>query len=113
MLAELLGGTSRVFDAKTSPLVRAYLPVERALCRFAGVKPDESMTWQRYVGALLIFNVVGLVFVYAMQRLQGVLPLNPQQLPAVPARVAINTAVSSACKGSKRRSSRSRMTSCC
>lgn len=68
--------------------------VERGLLRLAGVDPSEQMSWRRYAAALLVFNAAGLLVVYALQRLQGSLPLNPAHLPAVEPRVAWNTAVS-------------------
>jgi potassium-transporting ATPase potassium-binding subunit len=73
------------------PLMR---PVERLLYRAAGVNRDDEMTWQTYALALLFFSAIGLVVVYALQRLQAVLPLNPQALPAVSSGSAFNTALS-------------------
>src|SRR5215813_9804034 len=52
------------------------------------------MHWTEYAVAVLVFNVLGLLVVYALQRLQGVLPLNPQHLGAVSPHLAFNTAVS-------------------
>lgn len=68
--------------------------VESLLFRLAGVDVTESMPWPRYAASVLVFNLLGLLVVYALQRLQGVLPLNPAQLPAVGPEVAFNTAVS-------------------
>ena len=59
--------------------------LERGLYRVAGVDPAEHMGWKRYAFGLVAFNIVGVVIVYALQRLQGVLPLNPQSLAAVSA----------------------------
>ena len=73
-----------------SPLVR----LENALYRLAGVDPGESTSWQRYAVATLAFNVLGVVVVYALQRLQGVLPLNPQAFAAVSPDSSFNTAFS-------------------
>ncbi|HZX27202.1 MAG TPA: potassium-transporting ATPase subunit KdpA [Telluria sp.] len=67
---------------------------ERALYRLCGVDADAGMGWRRYAVALLLFNGLGALFVYAVQRLQGVLPLNPQQLPGVAPDSSFNTAVS-------------------
>jgi K+-transporting ATPase ATPase A chain len=69
-------------------------PLERLCYRCAGVRPDEEMTWRRYAAGVLAFNAVGLLAVYALQRLQGWLPLNPQHLGAVSPDSAFNTAVS-------------------
>jgi K+-transporting ATPase ATPase A chain len=84
---------ARVF-AGDSHLVRVLAPVERGLYRLAGVDPAEEMTWRRYAASVLAFNLAGLVAVYALQRLQHALPLNPAGLPAVDPFVAWNTAVS-------------------
>ncbi|MEX3966801.1 potassium-transporting ATPase subunit KdpA [Paraburkholderia sp. EG286B] len=69
-------------------------PVERLIYRVAGVDPDSEMTWKTYAVALLLVNAVGLLFLYALQRVQQWLPLNPQALPAVSPDSAFNTAVS-------------------
>jgi K+-transporting ATPase ATPase A chain len=70
------------------------LPLELPLLRLAGVDPAASMGWKRYAGALLAFNAVGLAVVYALQRLQGVLPLNPDGMGAVAPDSAFDTAIS-------------------
>ncbi|WP_454762496.1 potassium-transporting ATPase subunit KdpA [Cupriavidus campinensis] len=69
-------------------------PIERALYRVAGVRADAEMGWKQYAIAVLVFNVLGVVFVYALQRLQGMLPLNPQGFGAVTPDSAFNTAIS-------------------
>ncbi|WP_265921512.1 potassium-transporting ATPase subunit KdpA [Cupriavidus nantongensis] len=69
-------------------------PLERALYRLAGVQPGAQMGWRRYALAVLAFNLLGAVAVYALQRLQGWLPLNPQGFGAVSPDSAFNTAVS-------------------
>jgi K+-transporting ATPase ATPase A chain len=68
--------------------------LETLVYRCAGVDSHADMTWLQYVKALLLFNAVGTIFVYALQRLQGLLPLNPQHFGAVSADSAFNTAVS-------------------
>jgi K+-transporting ATPase ATPase A chain len=83
-----------VLEGRPTGTGRWLGPVERACYRVAGVKPDEEMDWRRYAWAALAFNAAGLVVVYAIQRLQGLLPFNPQRLPAVEAGSAFNTAVS-------------------
>ncbi|MBC7938770.1 MAG: potassium-transporting ATPase subunit KdpA, partial [Chitinophagaceae bacterium] len=67
---------------------------ERGLYRLAGVDPAESMGWKAYALALIAFNFLGVLFVYALQRLQAVLPLNPQAMPAVSPDSSFNTAIS-------------------
>lgn len=68
--------------------------VEAPLYKLAGTAPERSMNWRTYALALLAFNLVGAVVVYGLQRLQGVLPLNPAGMGAVSADSAFNTAVS-------------------
>jgi K+-transporting ATPase ATPase A chain len=80
-------GESRIAD-------RVLGPVERLLYRIAGVDPKEEMTWRRYAGSAMVFNVLGLLAVFALQRLQASLPLNPAGLGPVDPWVAWNTAVS-------------------
>jgi K+-transporting ATPase ATPase A chain len=82
---------ARVYDGELpAPLGR----VERQLYRAAGVRPDEDMAWTRYATAVLAFNLFGTLAVYALQRLQGLLPLNPAGFAAVPPELSFNTAVS-------------------
>jgi len=69
-------------------------PVERLIYRLAKIHADEEMDWKIYAVAMLLFNFVGLLLLYLLQRLQPVLPLNPQNLAAVPPDLAFNTAVS-------------------
>jgi K+-transporting ATPase ATPase A chain len=68
--------------------------VEAPLYKLAGIAPERSMNWRTYALALLAFNLLGAIVVYALQRLQGVLPLNPAAVGAVSADSAFNTAVS-------------------
>jgi len=68
--------------------------IEAPLLRLAGVRPEVESGWLRYALGLLVFNGLGVLAVYALQRLQAVLPLNPQALPAVAPDSAFNTAVS-------------------
>jgi K+-transporting ATPase ATPase A chain len=67
---------------------------ERALYRIAGVKSDTGMTWIQYAIAVIVFNAIGALVVYALQRLQAVLPLNPAGMAAVTPDSSFNTAVS-------------------
>lgn len=73
---------------------RALAPVERLLYRSFGTREDEEMDWKQYAWAMLLFNLLGLLAVYALQRLQAALPLNPQNLAAVTPDSSFNTAVS-------------------
>jgi K+-transporting ATPase ATPase A chain len=95
LLAKPLGVyMARVYEGQPSGLHHVLRPFERIFYRICGIKPDEEMSWKKYAGAVLIFSAAGLLFVYLLQRLQGMLPLNPQRLPGVPPDLAFNTAVS-------------------
>ncbi len=67
---------------------------EAFIYRLCGIDPDAQMGWKKYAIALLIFNTLGVIFVYALQRLQAGLPLNPQQLANISPDSSFNTAVS-------------------
>jgi K+-transporting ATPase ATPase A chain len=69
-------------------------PVETLFYKACGVDPTKSQSWHAYAVALLAFNLVGFVFVYAVLRLQGVLPLNPQGFSGLSGHLAFNTAFS-------------------
>jgi potassium-transporting ATPase potassium-binding subunit len=73
---------------------RAFAPVERGLYRLAGVDPTEEQGWVDYAMALLWFHLIGIVVLYALLRLQNLLPLNPQQMDGMTPDLAMNTAVS-------------------
>src|SRR5207245_8250181 len=68
--------------------------LERLIYRLAGVRPDREMGWKAYALTMLLFNLLGALAVYGLQRLQGVLPLNPQGLGAVSPDSSFNTAAS-------------------
>jgi K+-transporting ATPase ATPase A chain len=68
--------------------------VERPLYRLCGIDPDEEMGWLKYAFAILLFNVLGVLAVYGLQRLQAWLPLNPQGMTGVTPDSAFNTAIS-------------------
>ncbi len=69
-------------------------PLERAIYRLGGVDPAADMGWKRYALSVLAFNVLGVLAVYALQRAQGALPLNPAGLGPVAPDSALNTAIS-------------------
>jgi K+-transporting ATPase ATPase A chain len=94
-LAKPLGSfMARVYQGERTFLDRALGPVERFIYRISGVKPEEEMNWKTYAVAALVFNALGLLVIYALQRFQSVLPLNPQGLGAVTPDSSWNTAVS-------------------
>jgi K+-transporting ATPase ATPase A chain len=69
-------------------------PVERVLYRASGIDETAEQHWVTYAVAMLLFNLAGLLLLYAMMRVQDLLPLNPQGMAAVPPDLAFNTAVS-------------------
>jgi len=70
---------ARVYQGKRTFLAPILAPVERFFYRLAGVKPEDEMGWKTYAVALLLFNLVELLFLYLLLRLQHLLPLNPHQ----------------------------------
>lgn len=85
---------ARVYQGNIPLFMRWLRPLESGLCRLAGVSEDDRMSWKRYALALLLFNLLGLLVVYALQRLQGILPMNPDGLAGVTPDSAFNTAIS-------------------
>jgi K+-transporting ATPase ATPase A chain len=85
---------ANVFDGRPCGLDRVLGPLERLLYRASGVDPRAPMTWKRYALSMLAFNFVGFLAVYALQRFQHLLPLNPAAMPAVSPDSSFNTAVS-------------------
>jgi K+-transporting ATPase ATPase A chain len=74
--------------------VRLLSPVETGFYRAAGINPSKGMGWRGYVLAMLALNAAGFLVLYALLRLQGALPLNPQDLPGLDPWLAFNTAIS-------------------
>lgn len=85
---------ARVYEGQPCGLDRVVGPLERLIYRLCGVRQTEEMDWKTYGIAMLLFNAMGLVALYALQRLQGFLPLNPAGLGAVTTDLAFNTAAS-------------------
>src|SRR5438094_6943232 len=84
----------RVFEEEQQPLPRFFGPIERGLYWLCGVDPREQQTWTQYTLALLLFSAITLLVTYAIERLQQILPLNPQLFDPVPPDLAFNTAAS-------------------
>jgi potassium-transporting ATPase potassium-binding subunit len=84
----------RVFEGDRRPMLRFFGPIERFLYRCSGVDPTKEQDWKTYTLALLLFSAFGVLVTYGFQRLQGLLPLNPQSFGAVSADSSFNTAVS-------------------
>ncbi|MCW2243269.1 potassium-transporting ATPase subunit KdpA [Azospirillum canadense] len=94
-VARPLGGfMTRVFTGERTLLSPVLGPVERGLYRLAGVDEKTEQHWVTYAVAMLLFNLAGMLLLYGMQRVQGLLPFNPQGMAAVPADLAFNTAAS-------------------
>jgi K+-transporting ATPase ATPase A chain len=85
---------ARVFQDQPCGVDKILGPIERGLYRLSRIDANREMGWKTYAVALVCFNALGLLLVYALQRLQGFLPLNPLELSGVDPFVAFNTAVS-------------------
>jgi K+-transporting ATPase ATPase A chain len=95
VLAKPLGWyMARIYEDEPVGLNRLLAPVESLIYRLSGVNPKQEMRWTDYAIALLIFNLLGMLAVFALQRLQADLPFNPQNLPAVSPDSSFNTATS-------------------
>ncbi|WEK32685.1 MAG: potassium-transporting ATPase subunit KdpA [Candidatus Pseudomonas phytovorans] len=84
----------KVMEGQRTWLSPLLGPVERVCYRLAGVRADQEQNWRQYTLALLAFNLVGFLLLFAVLLLQGYLPLNPQHLPGQEWSLAFNTAVS-------------------
>jgi K+-transporting ATPase ATPase A chain len=85
---------ARVYEGQFTHLDRVIGPIERLIYRLSGVRSQAEMNWKTYAIAVLVFNLAGLIVVYLLQRMQGMLPLNPQGFSAVSPDSSFNTAVS-------------------
>lgn len=94
-LAKPLGEyMAKVYQGERTFMSPALETMEQGIYRLAGIDPKKETNWKRYVAAVLLVNFIGFVVVYFLQRLQAVLPLNPQGLAAVTPDSSFNTAVS-------------------
>lgn len=95
VLAKPLGWyMAKVYEGEPVGLNRLVAPVESLIYRLSGVRPKEEMRWTDYAVSLLVFNLLGTLAVFVLQRMQAHLPFNPQNLPGVSPDSAFNTAVS-------------------
>ncbi len=85
---------TRVFNGERTFLSPILVPVERVIYAASGVNPAQEQHWTTYTVAMLLFNVAGLLLLYLIERIQPVLPFNPQALGPVAPDLAFNTAVS-------------------
>ena len=84
----------KVMNGEKVFLSRILVPCERGLYKLLRVDPGEQMGWKRYAASALVFSLVSLVALFAINLLQGVLPLNPEKLPGVSWHLAFNTSSS-------------------
>ncbi len=95
LLAKPMGTyMTAVFARRRTLLDPVLVPCERLLYRTIGIDAAEEMRWTQYARAMLVFSAATLLMTYAIERLQQVLPFNPQHLPAVESALALNTAIS-------------------
>jgi K+-transporting ATPase ATPase A chain len=85
---------ARIYEGKPAGLNVLLAPVERWIYRLTRVNPMQGMNWKTYAVAVMLFNVLGIISVYILQRLQCFLPLNPMFMPKVAPDLAFNTAIS-------------------
>ena len=85
---------ARVFAGERTFLSPLLRPVERGFYRLAGVDPAREQDWYGYAVAMVVFTIAGFLSLYALQRLQNLLPLNPRGFDAVPPDLAFNTSIS-------------------
>jgi K+-transporting ATPase ATPase A chain len=85
---------ARVYQGESTFLDRPIRPLERLFYRLLGIDPQDEMDWKTYALALLVFSALSVLVVYLLQRLQALLPLNPQQFGATTPDLSFNTAVS-------------------
>jgi K+-transporting ATPase ATPase A chain len=91
----VLGGyMARVFTGERNFITPIVRPLEKLTYFLCGVDENSEQGWKRYAGHLLLFSLIGTLVTYAILRLQQYLPFNPQGQPAVPADLAMNTAIS-------------------
>lgn len=74
---------THVFSGERTFLHPVFRPIERVIYKLTGVKEEREMHWSEYAAAMLLYSLVSLLVLYLIQRLQGYLPLNPQNLPGV------------------------------
>ena len=85
---------TRVFEGERTLLSPLLNPVERVFYALAGVDPNADQRWTGYAASMLVFNFLGFLVLYAILRLQDVLPFNPQGMAAMTPDLALNTAAS-------------------
>ncbi|WP_159878087.1 potassium-transporting ATPase subunit KdpA [Aquitalea denitrificans] len=85
---------TRIMQGENPGPLRFIAPLEQLIYRLAGIRQEEEMGWKSYAISLLVFNLLGVLAVYGLQRLQSALPFNPQAMAAITPDSAFNTAIS-------------------
>ena len=85
---------ARIYTGKQAGLNVWFAPLERWTYRLSGIDHEKEMSWKQYAFSVMLFNIIGMAAVYAIQRFQAHLPLNPMSMPPVTPDLAFNTAVS-------------------
>jgi K+-transporting ATPase ATPase A chain len=85
---------SRVFTGQRTFMTPIMEPVERFIYRLIGTDETKEMNWKQYAYALIVLNIIGIVFLFVLQLIQGYLPLNPEGFSGVSWDSALNTAIS-------------------
>ena len=95
ILAKPLGFyMAHIFEGNIPALIKWIQPIERWIYKICGIQSEQEMKWKTYAVAMLSFNILGLILVYILQRLQNILPLNPMAMSQITPDSAWNTAVS-------------------
>lgn len=85
---------AKVYSGERTFMTPLLQPVERFIYRLIGTDENKEMNWKQYTYALVMFNIIAIIFVFILQLLQGFLPLNPEGFPGVRWDTALNTAIS-------------------
>ena len=85
---------AKVFKGEPNLLTPLLRPIERGIYRVCGINENSEMTWKKYVGTLMGFEILGVVFAFAILSLQGVLPLNPHGVSSFRWDWTVNSAIS-------------------
>lgn len=85
---------AQVYQGQPCGLNKIMFPIERAISRLCGVASQQEMDWKEYLSAMLLFNLLGLLLVYVLQRVQFYLPFNPESMCGLAPDLAFNTAAS-------------------
>ena len=84
----------KVFNQESTFLDPIFCPIEKLIYKVSRINSDEEQGWVQYTSSVLLFNMFGAIFLYLILRLQGILPLNPQNFPGLSPDLAFNIAVS-------------------